>query len=109
MDKQDIEKLPENWQDACKLEDYARFDDKGVLIVTFKTNSFAIEDSTYGSQNAFMVLNTEGDETKFATSSKRCMNALAEQFPIMGKTIKLMRTGEGMNTVYASEDLTDVE
>ena len=40
------------------------------------------EDSTYGPQNAFDVLNNEGDQIKFATSSKRCMNALAAHFPI---------------------------
>lgn len=97
--------LPENWQEECNLEDYARFDDFGHLTVTFKKNSFVKEDSTYGPQNAFDVLNNEGDEIKFATSSKRCMNALAAHFPIKDKTIKISRTGEGMQTQYSAENM----
>jgi len=98
--------LPENWAEECKLEDYARFNEMGVLVLKFLTNSFISEDSTYGPQNAFAVLNVEGDEIKFATSSKRCMNALACHFPIKDKTLKIMRTGQNMNTVYAVEDIT---
>lgn len=100
--------LPENWQEECNLEDYARFDEFGNVIVTFLTNSFVKEDSTYGKQNVFKVLNHEGDEIKFATSSKRCMNALAEHFPIKNKTLKISRTGESMQTQYSAEDINIV-
>ena len=100
----DIE-LPENWQEACNLEDYARFDDFGNLAVTFMTNSFVEEDSTYGKQNVFKVLNHEGDEIKFATSLKRCMNALAAHFPIKNKTLKITRTGRDMQTQYSAENM----
>lgn len=98
-----IPELPENWQEACKLEDYARFDEFGRVRVTFKTNSFVEEDSTYGKQNVFPVLNEEGDEIKFATSSKRCMNALALHFPIKNKTLDIIRTGKDMQTNYTAE------
>lgn len=54
----------------------------------------------YGSQNVFKVLNNEGLEQLFATSSKRCMIALSEFFPIKDKTFKIMRIGDGMNTNY---------
>lgn len=97
--------LPENWADECSLDDYTRFDDKGVVIVKFLTNSFEKEDSQYGPQNVFKILNTEGDEQKFATSSKRCMNAMAAHFPIKGKTLKIMRSGEGMETKYDAENV----
>jgi hypothetical protein len=97
--------LPENWQEACNLEDYARFDDFGNLTVTFMTNSFVEEDSTYGKQNVFKVLNHEGDEIKFATSSKRCMNALAGHFPIKNKTLKITRVGRDMQTQYSAENI----
>lgn len=97
--------LPENWQEACNLEDYARFDDFGNLTVTFTTNSFVEEDSTYGKQNVFKVLNHEGDQIKFATSSKRCMNALAQHFPIKDKTLTISRTGKDMQTQYSAENM----
>lgn len=97
--------LPENWMEECTMEDYARFNDAGVLILKFLTNSFEKEDSQYGAQNAFRVLNNEGDEMKFATSSKRCMNALAEHFPIMNKTLKLTRSGANMDTQYTVENI----
>lgn len=97
--------LPENWTEECTLEDYARFNDKGELILKFLTNSFEKEDSQYGPQNTFRVLNDEGDEIKFATSSKRCMNALAAHFPIMNKTLKLVRTGANMETQYTAENI----
>lgn len=100
------ENLPENWQDECKLEDYARFDDKGNLKIQFLTNSFVKEDSTYGPQNAFQVLDIEGNEMKFATSSKRCMNALAMHFPIKNKVLVISRHGENMNTTYSAVDVT---
>lgn len=99
------EPLPENWTEECTMEDYARFDENGVLILKFLTNSFEKEDSQYGAQNAFRVLIDEGDEIKFATSSKRCMNALAEHFPIKDKTIKLTRSGANMDTQYTAENI----
>ena len=91
--------LPETWQTATKVEEYATFDDHQVEV-TFTTNSFVTQDSMYGAQNVFKVINLEGMEQLFATSSKRCMIALSEHFPIKDKRLNIERIGEGMNTNY---------
>lgn len=97
----DLESLPETWQTACNTDEYCKFDESGYLTVQFKTNSFVEEVSTYGVQNVFMVSDSEGLEMKFATSSKRCMQALAQHFPIKDKILEIVRTGEKMDTSYA--------
>lgn len=91
--------MPETWQEQTKVEEYSAFDN-GIIEVTFKTNSFERKDSMYGRQNVFKVLNNEGLEQLFATSSKRCMVALSEHFPIKNKTLRIVRTGEKMETSY---------
>ena len=94
-----VNQLPETWQTETKVEEYANFEG-GIVEVTFLTNSFVKKDSMYGPQNVFKVLNNEGLEQLFATSSKRCMIALSEHFPIKDKTLQVKRIGEGMNTTY---------
>lgn len=97
--KESIIDLPETWQEETKVEEYANFE-AGSVEITFLTNSFVKKDSMYGPQNVFKVLNNEGLEQLFATSSKRCMIALSEHFPIKDKTLRIIRIGEGMNTTY---------
>ena len=91
--------LPETWITATKVEEYATFEN-GNVEVTFSTNSFVTQDSMYGAQNVFKVVNLEGLEQLFATSSKRCMIALSGHFPIKDKRLNIERLGEGMNTNY---------
>lgn len=105
-----FEDLPETWQTECKIDEYVKFENSNnnTVRILFLTNSFEKEESMYGPQNVFKVKNVleDGIEQLFATSSKRCMFALSQHFPIKNKTLEIAREGTGMEITYEIKDLS---
>lgn len=99
--------LPESWQRECKIEPYMTYNEDNELTCLFMSSSFEKEESQYGPQNVFPVLNSEKELVKFATSSKRCMIALSEHFPLKDKRLLIKRLGSGMDTQYEVQHLED--
>ena len=55
----------------------------------------------------FKVLDNDGDERVFSTSSNRCLMALKEHRPLKGKILRIRKEGSGMDTQYFVDEMKD--
>lgn len=82
-----------------------------VIIRMLENNPFDIVDGSRTKYKKdiymFKVLDEEGDERVFSTSSNRCLMQLKEQRPLKDKTLKISKEGSGMDTQYFVEEIKD--
>ena len=87
--------------DAPIERPYRRYED-GVVVVTFDNDRPTTTTNDYNHQQ----LNFDVDgEFWFGVSSKRLMNLLKRFKPLTGKTLRIQRTGHGVDTTYQVEEV----
>ena len=99
----------EAW-DSATQGSFATFDENGVAVVLFTANDFEMgkPDKRGRTTYEFAVIQNK-TAVIFSVGSVRLMAALKTVLPLENKQIKITRVGEGMETTYKVEDVTDAE
>ena len=100
------EQISNPWENISDME-YVTFDidkNNNVIEITFIDNKFIPKVSPQfgNTQYEFEVIESKepGIIKLFSPSSSRLMRQLKKQLPLMDKTFKIERFGEGFNTDY---------
>ena len=100
------EQISDPWENISDME-YVTFDidkNNNVIEITFIDNKFIPKVSPQfgNTQYEFEVIESKepGIIKLFSPSSSRLMRQLKKQLPLMDKTFKIERFGEGFNTDY---------
>ena len=81
---------------------YRKYGDEGVMVVTFDSDTpDKIVNDYHQPQLNFKV----DSEFWFGVSSKRLMNELKRYKPLTGKTLKIARSGRGIEMTYQVEEV----
>jgi hypothetical protein len=98
----------ENIWDSISDSEYVRFEDGKEVFLTFTQEPPKTVMTQYGNEAYAFEVRVDGDDKILSVSSIRLMRLLKGFLPLGKKTLSIIRTGEGFNTVYEVKDVTNL-
>lgn len=95
----------EAWDNATD-SGYVSFKQNPIQVLSFATSMFKTGIGQNGeAQFEFVVVDASGEQRTLSTQSIRLMKSLKAVRPLMGKKVRIIRSGDGYATTYTAEEV----